>query len=145
MLCNPYFTCMGIIGLETDLWIKEYGKLWRRNYFRQTKKYLWINQFKKNQQTFLSKIILKSYLIRISKQQAAHIDLFQIQDCWSGQHKEEKNRLVTNMLHNSNSRLPVNWPVILKSFLRRISKIRFRLKTSLIRISEQHEIQIDWF
>ena len=34
---------------------------------------------------------------------------------------------------------------ILKYFLIRISKMRFRLKTLLIRISEKNEVQTDWF
>ena len=60
-----------------------------------------------------------------------------------GQHKEERNRSATDLSGNSNSRLPVNWPVILESFLSRISKMKFILKAPLIRISEQHKIQID--
>ena len=38
LLCNPYFTYMGMIALETDLWIKEYGKHWRWNFFRSSTK-----------------------------------------------------------------------------------------------------------
>ena len=38
LLCNPYFTYMGMIALETDLWTKEYGKHWRWNFFRSSTK-----------------------------------------------------------------------------------------------------------
>ena len=36
MLCNPFFTCMVMLALGRFVWIKEYGVLWRKHFFRPT-------------------------------------------------------------------------------------------------------------